>query len=80
MASSSCSQSSQYLLTNGYMNMADTYDMHNMLVAATMANDAYPFARQFGFNMIDVVQGLRPDQVKMHFHTSCAALHSAFLH
>ncbi|KAF6252010.1 hypothetical protein COO60DRAFT_1644434 [Scenedesmus sp. NREL 46B-D3] len=27
------------------------------------ANDAYPWTREFGFNIIDVVQGLLPDQV-----------------
>ncbi|WIA15902.1 hypothetical protein OEZ85_012651 [Tetradesmus obliquus] len=28
-----------------------------------MANDAYPWTKEFGFSIIDVVQGLRPDQV-----------------
>jgi hypothetical protein len=30
----------------------------------TQANDAYPWTKEFGFGIIDVVQGLRPDQVR----------------
>jgi hypothetical protein len=32
-------------------------------IPATQANDAYPWTKEFGFSIIDVVQGLRPDQV-----------------
>lgn len=62
-APTACASGAAMLLTNGYFRQSDPSHMHNQLVAATLANDAYPWTRGFGFSVIDVVDGLNAEQV-----------------
>eukprot|EP00882_Tetradesmus_deserticola_P000879 GHRQ01000953.1.p1 GENE.GHRQ01000953.1~~GHRQ01000953.1.p1 ORF type:complete len:422 (+),score=139.23 GHRQ01000953.1:406-1671(+) len=53
---------SKQLLSNGYFNKADPSDMHNMLLMATLANDAYPSSKRFNMHLLDVADGLDEQQ------------------
>eukprot|EP00775_Hariotina_reticulata_P009548 gene9548-9712_t len=63
--SQGCSPSSSALLVNGFFRTErqQLSDMRNVLVAATMSNDAYPFAKDFGIPMLEVVPGLNKSQL-----------------
>jgi hypothetical protein len=62
--SAACSSmNSKQLLSNGYFNKADLSDMHNMLLMASLANDVYPWSRQYNIGLLDVADGLDSEQV-----------------
>jgi hypothetical protein len=54
---------SKQLLSNGYFNKADLSDMHNMLLMASLANDVYPWSKQYNIHLLDVADGLDNEQV-----------------
>ncbi|KAF8059399.1 hypothetical protein HT031_005204 [Scenedesmus sp. PABB004] len=75
-APTACAAGAAALLTNGYFDGARVDSLRDQLVAATMANDAYPWARTFGFSIIDVVQGLTREQTA-RYQAAFAAKYAA---
>jgi hypothetical protein len=55
---------SKQLLSNGYFNKAQLSDMHNMLLMASLANDVYPWSKQYNIPLLDVADGLNSEQVR----------------
>ncbi|KAF6266250.1 hypothetical protein COO60DRAFT_1697308 [Scenedesmus sp. NREL 46B-D3] len=53
---------SKQLLSNGYFNKGDLSDMHNMLLMASLANDVYPWSKQYDMHLLDVADGLDEQQ------------------
>jgi hypothetical protein len=71
---------SKQLLSNGYFNKADLSDMHNMLLMASLANDVYPWSKQYNIHLLDVADGLNNEQVgflKFQQPTAAAAAPAA---
>jgi hypothetical protein len=68
-----CSPTSNALLVNGFFRTDRQHlsDMRNVLVAATMSNDAYPFAKDFGIPMLEVVPGLNTVQASEYPIAAC---------
>lgn len=62
--SSACSIQSTKMLTNGFFKVdpAGLPSWNNFLLMMTMAADAYPWSRQYGFQLTDVVDGLSHQQ------------------
>ncbi|WIA15694.1 hypothetical protein OEZ85_002319 [Tetradesmus obliquus] len=56
------SLNSKQLLVNGYFNKVDLSDMHNMLLMASLANDVYPWSKQYNIPLLDVADGLDKEQ------------------